>query len=130
MEKQVGFPSRPATWTKQNMFDHICQCLAIQERRSVNDYGMCMYRGDEGRKCAIGHCIPDEEYQPIFERLTMLEVVDRVPSLSSKMRTFMSDMQECHDASRCVHALRSSLEVVSVRYGLDSSCIELIQRWG
>lgn len=35
----------------------------------------CLYRGPEGKKCAIGLLIPDEDYSPSFE----LQAVDELP---------------------------------------------------
>ena len=37
--------------------------------RSYNDesYFNCLYRGPNGYKCAIGHCITDEQYRTIQE---------------------------------------------------------------
>ena len=41
--------------------------LLQQNAKSINRYGRCLYRGPEGRKCAIGCLIPDEKYDPAFE---------------------------------------------------------------
>jgi hypothetical protein len=35
--------------------------------RSVNSNDTCYYRGTEGRRCAIGWLMPDENYRPEFE---------------------------------------------------------------
>ncbi len=43
-------------------------------KRSVNDNNSCRYRGYDGRKCAIGHLIPDEAYDSKYE--TCLPSVD------------------------------------------------------
>jgi hypothetical protein len=49
----------------------ILEKLIEQGGCSITDLGngdsICMYRGNNGRKCAVGHCIPDEKYRPSLE---------------------------------------------------------------
>jgi hypothetical protein len=35
----------------------------------AHNHAQCAYRGENGMKCALGHCIPDEQYKPYFEGL-------------------------------------------------------------
>lgn len=37
------------------------------EDEHLTDSPICAYRGEDGAKCMIGHCIDDEHYDPIFE---------------------------------------------------------------
>lgn len=59
--------------TLQEIFDTAYLGLAKQGfRQSVpSRKGMespdCLYRGKNDRKCAIGHCIPDELYEPCMD---------------------------------------------------------------
>lgn len=55
----------------QQMFDHVLQALRAQGHASVALYAggssakyVCVYRGPNGDKCAAGHLIPDELYDP------------------------------------------------------------------
>ena len=128
--KQANFPSKPESWNKQSMFDYICKCLAIQEERSTKPgSNRCQYRGSEGRKCALGHCIRDSEYQVAFENRSLSEVIEEVPSFNFEMEDFMRDMQRCHDWSDDADGLKDRLRVVAGEFVLDNGCIELIQRW-
>ena len=53
---------------RQKVFDAAYTGLRNQGfRRSVSIVGHCRYRGTEGRKCAIGHLISDDHYNPIIE---------------------------------------------------------------
>jgi len=52
--------------TKQETFDLVALALVKQGGPSVM-FGRCKYRGDNGRRCAAGHCIPDSDYLPEFE---------------------------------------------------------------
>ena len=48
---------------RQEVFDRVVRGLASQDwKRSENDEGTCRLRGDHGRKCALGHLIPDKLY--------------------------------------------------------------------
>lgn len=40
----------------------------------VGNFNSCQYRGDNDRKCAIGHCIPDNLYDPEMEGYTPTHV--------------------------------------------------------
>ncbi|HAW53696.1 MAG TPA: hypothetical protein DCX29_01705 [Hyphomonas sp.] len=42
-----------------------------QGRQSLSADGACMYRGPDGCKCAIGHMIPDDDYDLRFEGNTI-----------------------------------------------------------
>lgn len=53
--------------TNQEAFDKAVAGLAAQGfTRSVH-LGGCQYRGPNGKKCALGHLIPDELYDPDME---------------------------------------------------------------
>ena len=59
-------------WNIQNyalaqIFDFVKGKLLEQNRQALGTDGTCFYRGDGGRKCAIGHLIPDEKYTPEME---------------------------------------------------------------
>jgi hypothetical protein len=58
--------------TAQELFDKVSSHLLTQRRRSMSTEGMCMYRGCEGRMCAIGVLIPDDAYRPNMEGLATL----------------------------------------------------------
>lgn len=37
-------------------------------QRAVGEPEFCRYRAESGLKCALGHCIPDEDYDPLLDR--------------------------------------------------------------
>jgi hypothetical protein len=62
--------------TAQELFDTIVAGLRSQKARSVmaplgDEEEACAYRGVEGRKCALGWVIPDEDYTPALEGQTL-----------------------------------------------------------
>ena len=48
--------------TAQEVFDQAAEHLLKQSRRSASEAGGCMYRGENGLKCAAGCFIADDEY--------------------------------------------------------------------
>jgi hypothetical protein len=46
--------------TKQEIFDKVAAHLLTQRKRCVNQTGDCVYRSDDGLKCAAGCLIPDD----------------------------------------------------------------------
>ncbi len=59
----------------QEAFDKVARHLAAQggPSRGLNPSRnlMCLYRGHDGRKCAFGIFIPDDEYTPEMEGFTI-----------------------------------------------------------
>jgi hypothetical protein len=51
--------------TPQEIFDTVIAHLLQQGKQSKSD--VCLYRSDDGLKCAIGALIPDSEYDPDME---------------------------------------------------------------
>lgn len=65
----------------------------------------CAYRGDHGRKCAIGCLIPDEHYQKTMEGRTVGELFQGFPSeidaagLSKLSLHLLVRLQTIHDGA-------------------------------
>lgn len=53
---------------KQEVFDKIVNHMLTQNAKAHDVKGMCMYRGEEGRMCAVGCLITDEAYSPDIEK--------------------------------------------------------------
>jgi len=53
--------------TLQEMFNQAYLGVIAQGGQSSDGLGHCMYRGPEGRKCAVGHLLPDESYHRRLE---------------------------------------------------------------
>lgn len=52
--------------TEQEVFDYVVRFLRRQGRQAMFD-GCCVYRAEDGAKCAAGCLIPDSEYGLEFE---------------------------------------------------------------
>jgi len=90
--------------TEQEAFDISLGGIRKQGRRSVDDAGMCQYRGKDGLKCAMGQFISDEDYKPDFEHKdasTLIDYLsgDNVPSIERvrHLHVFLDRMQGAHD---------------------------------
>jgi hypothetical protein len=53
---------------KQEVFDKVVNHMLTQNAKAQDDLGTCMYRGNEGRMCAVGCLITDEAYSPDIEK--------------------------------------------------------------
>ena len=71
MEKQISLKTLPE-FTKQEVFEYVVTNLLKQGEKSIlpNSVERCGYRGKDGKKCAAGFIISDEEYKKTFEGKT------------------------------------------------------------
>lgn len=92
--------------TRQEIFDKVALHLLTQGKRSENEYG-CMYRGDEGRMCAAGCLIKEEDYDndlenkivsadDVYEALTCSGVFERDIYDQEKVELLLK-LQDMHD---------------------------------
>ncbi len=53
--------------SKQITFDSIVNGLRKQNARCVSKSGHCLFRNEEGLRCAVGQLIEENEYNPDFD---------------------------------------------------------------
>lgn len=85
---------------KQEIFDKVFLGLKSQNfQLSFAEGQGCRYRGPNGLKCAIGHLISDEEYDPNMETHTVRELKYCLLNLiqGEEMLEFLADLQCIHD---------------------------------
>lgn len=103
---------------RQELFEKAARGLLAQDGRSTrsNEKGEvlgCAYRGPNGRKCAIGHLIPDELYSSGMECRSAYGVLGMNGNVLITARDqlrahlgieteddvrFLSDLQQVHDS--------------------------------
>jgi len=119
--------------TLQQVFDDAYRGLAAQGFvRSRIDGGRCAYRGDGNTKCAIGHCIPDNLYDPAIEGATLSSHPSSRPkaaALFDKLfaaieREKLCDLQSKHDCARKPKNMQAALSQFASEYGLTIPSIE------
>ena len=116
--------------TAQQVFDHVYGALKKQGRRSVradNPY-FCYYRALNGDKCAAGHLIADEYYDPAFEDYDTLNPGVREALIKSGVSKehleLVRSLQKAHDEfapfyeSEPFNATLQRLCVVAKGFGL------------
>lgn len=80
----------------QTAFDRMVQhCFDQGFRSEAKD--TCMYRMDNGARCAVGCLIPDEQYRKDFEGKSAAHVANEVPVLSEVDWDLLESMQTAHD---------------------------------
>lgn len=91
--------------TIQQAFDFVVEGLAKQGGPSFGPApGTCMYRGEEGRKCALGLVIRDEDYRPKLEGNSVPALMNELEgtpswSLIANHLNFWKGMQRAHDTA-------------------------------
>lgn len=124
--------------TDQEIFDQACRHLANQKRQS-SCCGYCKYRGPRGTKCIVGIFISDEEYNPDWDidgiTVERFEDCDEryrpaiLQGASPERIAFLKDMQNAHDASFSLDALKANLFRVAYSYGLIDALVDTIAEW-
>lgn len=113
--------------TRQEIFDIAYRGLASQgfEQSSSSD-GKCFYRGPNGRKCAIGWLISEEDYSPEFEATGVgheTDVVTAAPLMAAARiaqedAEFVYDLQRCHDHKYSPDEMERGLRTFASYYSL------------
>lgn len=90
--------------TAQEIFDQVLTHLRVQGCQSIKSAAptipaMCLYRGPNGTRCAIGVLIPDDLYRPNSEGRSVDELIDSdgLPAALTPHRDLLSDLQWLHD---------------------------------
>jgi hypothetical protein len=102
---------------KQDFFNRAVAGLASQGfERAISD-GNCAYRGENGRKCAIGHLMPDGLYEPRFEN-KRAEPFGAV-GIGSVDFQWACELQRTHDLGTDPEHMREHLRYFAVDHELE-----------
>lgn len=89
------------TLSAEELLNAVLARLIAQGSASVKDTNTgetCAYRGDNGKACSAGHCIPDPIYSPNMEGANWSELlIVYSSSLSSAHADLIEMMQAAHD---------------------------------
>lgn len=91
--------------TDQETFDFVVRALHKQGGPSIGGNPgsptSCAYRSTTGRKCAVGHLIPDEEYKPRFEGVILIDLLAAHELLRLQPQVLLlGQLQAAHDVTR------------------------------
>jgi hypothetical protein len=117
--------------TPQQIYDKVCAHLAKQGHKAIGKRGGCVYRAENGDKCAAGCLIPDERYDPEMEYNTISYVLGKysMPKFMNKNTDLIEALQDCHDGSLGVDRLRKLLRDVAAEYSLNVGAEQAIKTW-
>lgn len=109
----------------QQLFDIAIRGLAAQGwQRAVSlscAYGgkVCQYRAEDGKKCFVGHLIPEDKYHPSLEGAMITDVpiigIGLVPENSTLAR-LLRDCQAIHDQGFSVDTLEQRYKTFATQH--------------
>jgi hypothetical protein len=109
---------------KQEIFNVVYSGMKAQDFARSYSNGECMYRGRNGMKCGVGHCIPDEHYSTgmEFEDASHPLIVEAVCARFGLQEdeypfSLLSDIQTVHD-DEDFDTMQERLENLARDYGL------------
>lgn len=119
---------------KQEIFDKVYKAILAQGQKSLRTFPdrdpSCAYRDPQGRKCAIGHLIPDELYQKEMEDMTIYGVLQEFPELKEFLdvqcdedRKFLFLLQYCHDRpsdENFIEDFKEGMTTLATKHGLNT----------
>lgn len=126
--------------TRQEIFDKVARHLLTQGQRAETEGGDCVYRAEDGTKCAVGCLIPDELYDPEFEGLLISHIFgDQAGSLPERAQEkgrqlsrllgdhfpLLKELQEVHDEDE-PDEWKIALRQVASSFGLDTKVLDKI----
>lgn len=83
------------------LFNSIANHLITQGRPSIGSFGRCLYRGADGAKCAVGFLIPDEDYNPEWDKQGLgvfsLATMGYLSSVPTAVLPMLNKLQQAHD---------------------------------
>lgn len=113
--------------TRQQMFNTAYHGLAAQGfERSMryNDGATCAYRGEGGKRCALGYLIPDAIYDPAWDSpdgaLSAYGLAEKNinSAVCLKNQMFLLELQNAHDGSSSPQGMRLRLASVAKQFCL------------
>lgn len=108
----------------QQTFDTIYRGLAGQDWEQSYDGGIdqCVYRARSGRKCAIGHLIPDDRYTPRMDDplagVFGCHSFHMIGLLTDLTVDEFNELQQTHDSADGPEDMRIRFEDLAGKYGL------------
>jgi hypothetical protein len=117
----------------QEIFDTVATHLLKQGRRTTNPDipEMCVYRGANGTKCAVGVLIPDEVYDPMMEGRTVVGLLShpefKIPRWMWNNETLLIELQNVHDVEhnwKGSAIMKGALSKVAKESSLTSEVLE------
>ena len=105
----------------QETFDTVVNHLRKQNKRALkfdNGYEAgCMYRSEDGSRCAVGQLIEEKEYVPGFDDYKTSDNAFEFVVNKGHNKELLHDLMTCHD-SKLVENWESEFKTVAENHGL------------
>lgn len=108
------------TASYQELFNIMWTGLENQgwKRSMIKDTKICAYRGGNGRKCAIGHCIDDDNAY-CWEGVSINTINRRADlNIEPERLTFLMDCQRSHDGAILDGEMEEIFRNIAKKYNL------------
>lgn len=102
---------------KQITFDAIVNGLRKQGKKSLNTLGLCVFRAEDGSRCAVGQLIEEKEYVPGFDDYKTSDNAFEFVVNKGHNKELLHDLMTCHD-SKLVENWESEFKTVAENHGL------------
>lgn len=124
-----------SSFTAQNIFNKVVAHLRQQGCQALNDNNVCVYRGKNGTKCAIGCLIPDDEYLPSFEGQHIFTILDNYSNYNFvatanliSHRILLVSLQVVHDTCP-VNDWETEFKMIAERYKLQYNAPVVVNKY-
>lgn len=92
------------TASLQEVYDTVSAHLLKQNDKALNYRNRCAYRGADGKTCAVGCLISDDEYRLAFEGKRVSAIAsfwfgENTPRVSAANVKLLTSLQRIHDSS-------------------------------
>ena len=112
--------------TAQEVFDQVAKHLLKQGTRSIDKAnGVCVYRSDDGDKCAAGCLISKSEYRKKYEGASWKEMI-RTHGLTTSHSDLISGLQKIHDNTNPTTWL-TDLKHLAAEYDLSIEALKKVK---
>lgn len=112
------------TLSMQQIFDKVVTHLLTQNAKSVDNMNDCLYRNEQGLRCAVGCLIADEHYTPDLEGhysgsgVVSFALEKSGVEITPQVDKLLSALQSIHDNSE-VEYWGSDLQAVAQIHYLE-----------
>lgn len=118
--------------TNQEIFDKALSGIRGQNYQVSKKGDVCAYRGHDGLKCAVGHCIDDEtakvwdnlEFDTSIDSILIRDAKTFSDYFTSEQIEFLKALQMAHDTIYTPTCLEDEMQEIADKYDLVYTPVE------
>jgi len=118
----------------QVLFDHVVEHLVQQGAKAqkegtngIEEGKQCLYRTEDGRRCALGHCFTDAMLSNLYDDEGSIDVLHErqiITGTSLYLQGFLKNLQAAHDNSRSRESWVDRMKELAHHYALTTAKLE------